>query len=91
MKRMNVILDEEALERARRATGEKTYSGTINRALREVVRVEILRDGIDRIEHTSWWPGYVEEFGPNPPVTEADLKRLRRSARVARAPRSKKS
>jgi hypothetical protein len=72
MKRMNVVIDEEALERARHATGEKTYSGTINRALREVARIEILRDGIDRIDHTSWWPGYVEEFGPNPPVTEAD-------------------
>ncbi len=85
-----MILDEEALERARRATGEKTYSGTLNRALREVVRMEILRDGLDRFDHMSWWPGYVEEFGPNPPVTEADRKRLRRSAQVVRAPRAKK-
>ena len=91
MKRMNVILDEEVLESARRATGEKTFSATINRALREVTRMEILRDGIDRIEYTSWWPGYVEEYGPNPPVTEEQMKRLRRSARVVRAPRSKKS
>jgi hypothetical protein len=90
MKRMNVILDEEALERERHATGERTYSATINRALIEVARIEILRDGIDRIEHTSFWPGYVAEFGPNPPVTEEQMKRLRRSARVVRAPRSKK-
>jgi Arc/MetJ family transcription regulator len=69
MKRMNVVIDEEALERAQRTTGEKTFSGTINTALREVVRMEILRDGLDRFDHTSWWPGYVEEYGPNPPLT----------------------
>lgn len=91
MKHMNVIVDEGALERAQKATGEKTYSGTINTALREVARMEILRDGLDRMDHMSWWPGYVEEYGPNPPVTEADLKKLRRSAQVVRAPRAKKS
>jgi Arc/MetJ family transcription regulator len=91
MKRMNVVIDEDALARAQKATGEKTYSGTINTALREVERMEILRDGLDRMDHMSWWPGYVEEYGPNPPVTEADLKRLRRSAHVVRATRPKKS
>jgi hypothetical protein len=91
MKRMNVIIDEEALEHAHSATGEKTYSATINKALREVTRMEILRDGLDRLDHMTWWPGYVEEYGPNPPVTDADLKRLRRSANVVRAPRAKKS
>jgi hypothetical protein len=91
MKRMNLIIDEVVLERAKTATGERTFSGTVNRALQEVTRMEILRDGIDRIEHTSWWPGYVEEYGPNPPETEEQKKRLRRSARVLRAPRSKKS
>jgi hypothetical protein len=90
MKRMNLIVNEEALEQAKRMTGERTYSGTVNRALQEVARIEILRDGVDRIEHTSFWPSYVAEFGPNPPVTEEQMKRLRRSARVARAPRSKK-
>jgi post-segregation antitoxin (ccd killing protein) len=38
MKRTNVILDEELLERARRVTGEKTYSATITKALEKVVR-----------------------------------------------------
>jgi len=91
MKRMNVVIDEEALEAAQNATGEKTYSATINRALREVRRIEILRDGLDRLEHMEWFPGYVEEYGPNPPVKEAGLKRLRRSAHVVRSPRTKKS
>jgi hypothetical protein len=91
MKRMNVVIDEEALERAQQATGQKTYSGTINTALREMARVEILRDGLDRMDHMSWWPGYVEEYGPNPPLPEAEPKKLRRSAQVVRAPRAKKS
>jgi len=91
MKRISVMIDEEALERARMATGEKTPSGAINTALREVARMEILRDGIDRFDHMSWFPGYIEEYGPNPPLTEADRKQLRRSARVVRAPRAKKS
>jgi hypothetical protein len=91
MKRMNVVIDEDALARAQKATGEKTYSATINTALREVARMEILRDGLDRLDHMSWFPGYVEEYGPNPPLTEADLKKLRRSAHILRAPRTKKS
>jgi Arc/MetJ family transcription regulator len=40
MKRMNVMVDEELLERARRHLGEKTYSGTINRALDKLTRQE---------------------------------------------------
>ncbi|HET8774885.1 MAG TPA: type II toxin-antitoxin system VapB family antitoxin [Thermoanaerobaculia bacterium] len=40
MKRTNVILDEELLESARRALGEKTYSGAITRALEKVVKQE---------------------------------------------------
>ena len=91
MKRMNLIIDEELLERARKRLGDKTYSDTVNRALREVVRIEVLRDGLDRFEHDMWWPGYVEEFGPNPPLTKADERRLRRSAQTARAPRTPRS
>jgi Arc/MetJ family transcription regulator len=91
MKRMNVVIDEEALERARRATGEKTFSGVINRALREIVRMEILKDGLDRSDQSAWWPGYVEEFGPNPPLPARDRKRMRSAAQDIRAPRTKRS
>ncbi|HEX3577887.1 MAG TPA: type II toxin-antitoxin system VapB family antitoxin [Thermoanaerobaculia bacterium] len=90
MKRMNLVIDEEALTRAQKATGDKTFSGTVNKALREVVRMEILRDGLDRMDHMTWWPGYVEEYGPNPPLAETARKPLRRSAQVVRAPRTKK-
>ena len=38
MKRTNVVLDEQLLEDARLATGEKTYSATITKALESVVK-----------------------------------------------------
>lgn len=38
MKRTNVVLDEQLLEEAVRLGGEKTYSRTIDKALRELVR-----------------------------------------------------
>jgi len=38
MKRTNLVLDEETLEEAVRLSGERTYSATVNLALRELVR-----------------------------------------------------
>ncbi|HKU43995.1 MAG TPA: type II toxin-antitoxin system VapB family antitoxin [Polyangiales bacterium] len=38
MKRTNLVLDEELLEEATRLSGEKTYSATVQLALRELVR-----------------------------------------------------
>lgn len=38
MKRTNLVLDEQTLETARRLSGERTYSATVNRALEELVR-----------------------------------------------------
>ena len=38
MKRTSLVLDERLLEAARRLAGERTYSGTVNRALAEFVR-----------------------------------------------------
>ena len=40
MKRMNVVIDREALELARRLTGKKTYSETINHLIAQAVRQE---------------------------------------------------
>jgi Arc/MetJ family transcription regulator len=38
MKRTTLMLDEELLEEAVRCSGERTYSRTVERALRELVR-----------------------------------------------------
>ena len=39
MKRAHLVLDVELLKEATRVLGEKTYSGAVNRALAEVLRV----------------------------------------------------
>lgn len=38
MKRTNLVLDEHLLEEATRLSGERTYSRTVERALRDFVR-----------------------------------------------------
>jgi len=38
MKRTNLVLDEQVLEEATRLAGNRTYSGTVNLALRDFVR-----------------------------------------------------
>jgi len=38
MKRTNLVLDEQLLEEATRLSGERTYSRTVERALRELVQ-----------------------------------------------------
>jgi Arc/MetJ family transcription regulator len=38
MKRTNLVLDEQLLEEVIRLSGEKTYSGAVQRALRDFVR-----------------------------------------------------
>ena len=70
MKRTNVVVDEELLEAARRVTGERTYSATITKALKEIVRVERLRKALDAYQSEVskggfFWPGYLEEMRPN--------------------------
>lgn len=62
MKRMNVMVDETLLEDAVRLTGERTYSATINRALRELVRVGTLEEGLKKLSGSGWWEGNLEEM-----------------------------
>jgi hypothetical protein len=69
MKRTNVIVDEELLERARLVTGEKTYSGVINFALGEIVRRHARQRAFDDLlaaakEGPLFHPGYAEELYP---------------------------
>lgn len=69
MKRTNLMVDEELLEKARTAAGEKTYSATVNTALEELVRRErfdrALTKFADRVANDEQFrPGYVEEEWP---------------------------
>ena len=70
MKRMNVMVNEEVLEQARRVTGERTYSATIAKALQEVVRKADVRAALERYQAEVskggfFRPGFLEETRPN--------------------------
>jgi len=91
MKRTNVIVDEELLEKARVALGEKTYSGAISKALERVVKQRDFWAALDRFQEEAakgdfFWPGYLEEIRPN----AYSLKKERVSAHEKRAPEVKK-
>lgn len=95
MKRTNVILDEELLEKARQALGERTYSATISKALAEIVRVSNLKQTLAEfarrnVNGAMFDRAYVEERYPDAAAHLWPQKR-RASADEVRAPkRSKK-
>ena len=95
MKRTNVILDDNLLEDARRATGEKTYSATITKALESVLKRERFWEAYRKFEAEAhqgdfFWPGYLEEIAPNayslqkPKRAFAHEKRVPRKKRQSR-------
>jgi Arc/MetJ family transcription regulator len=66
MKRTNLVLDEELLKEATRVLGQKTYSATVNAALKEIVRqkqVEELADFVGKLE----WIGDLSEMREDQP------------------------
>lgn len=93
MKRTNVIVDEELLEKARRTLGEKTYSGAITKALEEVVNKRdfwaAYREWADEARQgETFWPGYLEELRPaNRAVLTKSKARI--SAHARRVPQKK--
>jgi hypothetical protein len=92
MKRMNVVIDHDAVERARRLTGKKTYSETINHAIAEIIKQDELGKAIDALATgpDPWWPGYVEEMAPDVAAYLKEQKRARRpAANTVRAPVTK--
>ena len=89
MKRTNVMVDEALLEEARRALGEKTYSGAIAKALEGVVRRQRLEQAVANVRGGGdpFRRGYVEEAWPE---SAAVMKKsLRASADERRAPRKR--
>ena len=89
-----MTLDEEALEQARRLTGKKSYSETINHAIAQIVKQDRLGKAIDALATgpDPWWPGYVEEIAPDVAeyLKKLEKKRRRRpAANTVRAPLSK--
>lgn len=56
MKRTNLVLDGDLLEEATRLSGERTYSKTVERALREMVRRVKARQILD-LAGSGLWKG----------------------------------
>ncbi len=91
MKRTNVIVDEELLEKARVALGERTYSATITKALEELVRESRFRELLVEWEKLAaerpiFREEYLEEIRPR----GYRVVRRKISADEKRAPRSVK-
>jgi len=61
MRRTNLVLDEQLLDRARKALGFKTYSEVVNVALGELLRRTTFA-GIDRYIHSGVWEGDLGEM-----------------------------
>lgn len=61
MKRTSLMLDEQILEEAQRLTGERTYSGTVNRALDELVR-RVKARRILELGGSGLWQGDLSEM-----------------------------
>lgn len=56
MKRTNLVLDEQTLDEAKALTGSRTYSETVNLALRDLVRRRRFAE-IDRFAGSDVWDG----------------------------------
>ena len=92
MRRMNVVIDEKLLEEARRASEERTYSGTIMKALQELVRVNRLDRALDEFYAAGakgdlFHPEFIEEHR----ATSLSAPRKNKiSAHEKREPRTRK-
>ena len=70
MKRMNIVVDEELLEKTRAAMGERTYSGAISKALDEAFNRRSARNALrdlqaDAAKGDFFDRDYVEEMFPD--------------------------
>ena len=61
MKRTNLVLDESVLSEAQRLSGERTYSGTVMRALEDFVRRAKARRILE-LRGSGVWEGDLAEM-----------------------------
>jgi Arc/MetJ family transcription regulator len=66
MKRTNLVLDEALLEEAVRLSGEKTYSGTVMKALQDYVRRAKARQILD-LRGSGQWSGSLAQMRDDRP------------------------
>jgi Arc/MetJ family transcription regulator len=70
MKRTNLVLDADLLERATRALGAKTYSAAVNQALEQVLRIDKIR-GLSAFYGQGLWEGDLSEMRDDRPAKHA--------------------
>jgi Arc/MetJ family transcription regulator len=61
MKRTNLVLDPDVLDEATRLLGAKTYSATVNLALKEVLRMREIQS-LSRFFGSALWHGNLQEM-----------------------------
>ncbi|MGD0497376.1 MAG: type II toxin-antitoxin system VapB family antitoxin [Bryobacteraceae bacterium] len=66
MRRTNLVLDERLLDEATRVLGAKTYSGAVNSALEEVIRLKKIQ-GIPLFFGSGIWDGDLAEMREDRP------------------------
>ena len=77
MRRTNLVLEGELLDEARRVSGARTYSETVNKALSELVRRHRMRS-ITEFFGKGLWKGDLQE------MREDTLPRKRRRRSVGK-------
>ena len=80
MKRTNLVLDGDTLEEALRVSGERTYSATVDLALREFVRRARARCILE-LAGSGLWQGDLGEMRGDWAVGERKSRRRRRGSR----------
>jgi Arc/MetJ family transcription regulator len=81
MKRTNLVLDEHLLEEASRLTGGRTWSGTVNFALADLVRRAKARQ-ILQLSGSGLWEGNLAEMRRDRPVEMRRDRPVRRRSRT---------
>jgi Arc/MetJ family transcription regulator len=61
MRRTNLVLDERLLDEATRVLGAKTYSGAVNTALEEIIRLRKIQ-GMAQFFGSGIWEGDLAEM-----------------------------
>ncbi len=80
MKRTNLVLDDNLLKEVTRVLGEKTYSGAVNRALAEVLRIRRIQS-LPNFFGTGLWQGDLSEMRENRRPRFAHRGKRRRGSR----------
>ena len=80
MKRTNLVLDPELLERATHLLGVRTYSAAVNLALAEVMRLRKIQ-GLPQFFGQGLWQGDLQEMREDKVERRRHRERRRRGRR----------